>query len=157
MRTLVEKTGSRPGLAIALLSGSYTEPEDLLREGFVDALRARRVEAEVVMAGTRAAYFADGSVVDRIRYSVLLPLRARGFQRIWIAGISLGALATLCHAARHEGEAERRVLLSPYHGTREVLSEIAAAGGIGSRKGARAARPWNAGTARATASSRDSG
>src|SRR6185369_4851975 len=132
MRTLVEATGPRPRLAIVLLSGSYTEPEDFLREGFVDALRARGVEAEVVMAGVRAAYFADASVVDRIRESVLLPLQARGFGRTWIAGISLGALAALCHAARHEDEAERRVLLSPYPGTREVWGEIAAAGGLAS-------------------------
>jgi len=132
MRTLVEATGPRPSLAIVLLSGSYAEPEDFLREGFVDALRARGVEAEVVMAGVRAAYFADASVVDRIRESVLLPLQARGFGRTWIAGISLGALAALCHAARHEDEAERRVLLSPYPGTREVWGEIAAAGGLAS-------------------------
>jgi pimeloyl-ACP methyl ester carboxylesterase len=132
MRTLVEKTGERPGLAIALLSGSYTEPEDFVREGFVEAVRGRRIEAELVLAGVRAAYFADGSVVDRIRAAVLQPLRARGFDRIWIAGISLGALAALCHAARHEEEAERRVLLSPYPGTRDVLREIAAAGGLAS-------------------------
>jgi pimeloyl-ACP methyl ester carboxylesterase len=132
MRTLVDKTGPRPGLAIVLLSGSYAQPEDFVREGFVDTLRARGIEAEVVMAPTRAAYFADGSVVDRIRESVLQPLQTRGMRRIWIAGISLGALATLCHAARHEIEAERRVLLSPYPGTREVLREIAAAGGLAS-------------------------
>ncbi|HWH41973.1 MAG TPA: alpha/beta hydrolase-fold protein [Usitatibacter sp.] len=132
MRTLVEATGPRPRLAIVLLSGAYAEPEDFLREGFVDALRARGVEAEVVMAGVRVAHFADGSVVDRIRDSVLGPVKARGFTRIWIAGISLGALATLCHAARHEDEAERRLLLSPYPGTREVWCEIAAAGGLAS-------------------------
>ena len=132
MRTLVEKTGTRPGLAIALLSGSYTEPEDLAREGFVDAVRRRGLAAEIVMAGVRAAHFADGSVVERLRADVLQPLRGRGFQRVWVAGISLGALAALCHAARHEDEAERRVLLSPYPGTREVLREVAAAGGLAS-------------------------
>ncbi|HET7402809.1 MAG TPA: alpha/beta hydrolase-fold protein [Usitatibacter sp.] len=132
MRTRVEATGARPRMAIVLLSPACAQPEDFQREGFVDALRARGVEAEVVMAGVRVAYFADGSIVDRLRESVLLPLAARGFARTWIAGISLGALATLCHAARHEDEAERRVLLSPYPGTREVWCEIADAGGLAS-------------------------
>lgn len=129
MRTLVEKTGPETGVAIALLSGSYIEPEDFVREGFIDAVRDRGIAAEVVAAGVRAAYFSDGSIVACVREAVVAPLRARG-RRIWIAGISIGAMAALAHAARHEDEAERRVLLSPYPGTRDVLLEIDAAGGL---------------------------
>lgn len=130
MRTLVEKTGPRPGMAIALLSGSYSEPEDFVREGFIEAVRERGLAADIVVAGVRAAYFADGTVVDRIRETVLAPLRSRGHEHPWVVGVSIGALAALCHAARHEGEAGRRVLISPYPGTREVLREIDAAGGL---------------------------
>jgi len=131
MRTLFENTGTGRDLAIVLLSGSYMEPEDFVREGFVDALRRRGLEAQVVMAGVRAAHFSDGSVVDRLRAHALAPLEAQGVRDIWIAGISIGALAALCHAARHEAQARRRVLLSPYPGTRDVLLEIEQAGGLG--------------------------
>jgi len=82
-------------------------------------------------ARVRAAWFADGSIVQRIRQSVVMPARARGHSRIWLAGISLGGLAALCYAARHEADIEGIVLISPYPATRDVLREMEAAGGLG--------------------------
>jgi pimeloyl-ACP methyl ester carboxylesterase len=131
MRTLVDAVpGARSPLLLALLAGSFSEPADFVREGFDRAVRKHGIEAEIVMADMRMAYFADGSVVQRIRDAVVLPARSRGAERIWLAGISLGALAALCYAARHEGDLEGMLLMSPYPGTRDVLREIDAAGGL---------------------------
>lgn len=130
MRTLVRRTGNRSPLAIVLLSGAYGSPEDFVREGFVEAVRSRRVEAEIVMAQVRAAHFSDASVVQRIEAAAVAPARERGARRIWLAGISLGALAALAYAARHGGGLERLALISPYPGSRELLREIEAAGGL---------------------------
>jgi pimeloyl-ACP methyl ester carboxylesterase len=136
MRTLVEKAvpGARPKLLIALLCGTYSEPEDLAREGFASAVGAHGIDAEIALAQMRAAWFADGSVVRRIRESVVEPARARGIERIWLGGISLGALACLCYAARHESDLDGIVLISPYPATREVLREMDEAGGLGQWK-----------------------
>lgn len=130
MRTRVAFTANRPALALALLSGSYTAPEDFEREGFVAAVQARGIEAQVVMAEVRASDVADGSVLRSIGEDVIEPARARGARRIWLAGVSLGALAALGYAWRHAAELERIALLSPYPGTRELLGEIDAAGGL---------------------------
>ena len=133
MRTLLHP--ARPdrhcGLLLALLSGTYSRPEDFVREGFPAALTAAGIEADLVMAEMRAAWFADGSIVRRIRESVVEPAHARGTGRIWLAGVSLGALASLCYAARHEKDIEGIVLISPYPATREVLREMDEAGGLG--------------------------
>jgi pimeloyl-ACP methyl ester carboxylesterase len=133
MRTLVQKAvpGTHSPLLIALLCGSYSEPEDLAREGFAAAVAAHGIDAEIVLAQMRAAWFADGSVVRRIREAIVAPARARGIERIWLGGISLGALACLCYAARHEEDLDGIVLISPYPATREVLREMDAAGGLG--------------------------
>ena len=133
MRTLVQKAvpGTRTTLLVAMLCGSYTEPEDLAREGFAAAVAAHGIDAEIVLAQMSAAWFADGSVVRRIRESIVVPARARGIERIWLGGISLGALACLCYAARHEADLDGIVLISPYPATREVLREMDAAGGLG--------------------------
>lgn len=132
MRTLIDTVAFEPdpGLLIVLLTGTYGEPEHFVREGFPSAVRERGIAAEIAMAATPAARFADGSIVDSLHDEVIRPARARGRRRIWIAGISLGALAALAYAARHEAEAEGLVLLSPYPGTREVLREIDDAGGL---------------------------
>ena len=136
MRTLIHRPtrDDRTQLLIALLSGTYSEPEDFVREGFPDAVSDNGIDAEVLMAPVRAAWFADGSIVRRIRDSVVLPAQRRGRSRIWLCGISLGGLAALSYAARHETDIEGIVLISPYPATRDVLREMDAAGGVGQWK-----------------------
>ena len=131
MRTIVHSAGSGTSLSLALLTGTYSEPEDFVREGFPAAVTGHGIDAEIVMAEVRAAWFADGSVVERIREHVVLPALQRGRSRIWFAGISLGGLAALSYAARHESEVAGIVLISPYPATRDVLNEMEAAGGPG--------------------------
>jgi len=121
--------GRRPAVVLALLAGSLSAPEDLVREGFPEAVKAHGIDAELVMGETRAAWFADGSMVGRIEDAVVAPAREAGHKRIWLAGISLGGLAAICYAARHEIELEGLALISPYPATREVLRELEAAGG----------------------------
>lgn len=132
MRTITEtaRGGARPALMMALLTGTYSQPEDFVREGFPQALHAHGIEAELVMAEVRAAWVADGSIVDRIEESVVAPGRSRGHSRIWLAGISLGGLAALAYAARHARALEGIALIAPYPATREVLREVDAAGGL---------------------------
>ncbi len=130
MRTLIHETAQRPRVAIALLAGTYAEPGDFAREGFLAALDARGIAARVVMAQVSAAYFADASVVERIEEEVVARARGTGREPLWLAGISLGALAALCYTARHEPRVARLALLSPYPGTRELLRAIDAAGGL---------------------------
>ena len=132
MRTILQRAQVPDGapVLLAFLSGTYSDPEDFIREGFPDALRDHGIDAEVVLVEMRAAWFADGSVVQRLREAVVLPAQARGRSRIWFAGISLGALAALSYAARHENDIEGIVLISPYPATREVLREMDEAGGL---------------------------
>lgn len=131
MRTLFDAVpGTSATVLLALLSGTFTQPEDFIREGFVAAVRGRGIRADIAMAEVRMAYFADGSVVERLQEAVVAPARARGNTHIWFAGISLGALAALAFAARHPGELEGIVLMSPYPGTRPLLREIEADGGL---------------------------
>lgn len=131
MRTLLQTAGnSAAPTLLALLSGSYSEPEDFVGAGFPAALREHAVHADVAMVGMRAAWFADGTVVNRIRESVVAPAKARGNTSIWLAGISLGGLAALSYAARHEEDVSGILLISPYPATRDVLREVDAAGGL---------------------------
>ena len=136
MRTLTdgEPARGRHAILIALLSGTYSEPEDFVREGFPEAVRAHGIDADLVMAEVRAAWFADGSIVRRISESVVQPAKARGHERVWLAGVSLGGLAALSYAARHEEDVAGIVLISPYPATRDVLREMEAAGGLGEWK-----------------------
>jgi len=124
VRTIVQAGSSASALLLALLSGTYCEPEDFIRHGFTALVRQHRIDAELVMAETRASWFADGTIVERIRTVVIQPARERGRSRIWLAGISLGGLAALCYAARHASDIEGILLISPYPATRPLLREL---------------------------------
>jgi pimeloyl-ACP methyl ester carboxylesterase len=124
MRTIVQAVPSRSAPLLALLSGTYTEPEDFVREGFPAAVHDHGIDAELVMAGLRASWFADGTVVERIREAVVVPAQERGRSRIWLVGVSLGGLAALCYAARHKRDVAGILLISPYPATRPVLREM---------------------------------
>ena len=124
MRTIVQAGSSSSAPLLALLSGTFCEPEDFVRYGFPAVMREHRIGAELVMAETRASWFADGTIVERIRDAVILPARERGRSRIWLAGISLGGLAALCYAARHACEIEGILLIAPYPATRVLLREM---------------------------------
>jgi pimeloyl-ACP methyl ester carboxylesterase len=130
MRILIDPaTEPSSALLLVLLTGTFGEPEDFVREGFAAAARERGIGAEIAMVGTRASKVVDGTVVGELRRELVAPARARGRTRLWLAGISLGGTAALAYASRHEPEVEGLVLLSPYPGTRDVLREIAGAGG----------------------------
>ena len=121
--------GARRAAHLVLLSGGFIHAEDFVREGFVERLRERGIDCPVTIGEVRMAYFADGSIAPRVK-ALVDGARAEGTQRIWIAGISLGGLAALCHAAREPEGIAGLALLSPYPGTRLVLREIDAAGGL---------------------------
>ena len=122
MRTLVHAGApDAPHRLLALLPGSYSEPEDFMRHGFVEAAVSHRIADEIVAVELRAAWFADGSIVERLVEHLVRPARARGYEQVAIAGISIGALSALAFAARHESDVESLVLIAPYPCARDVL------------------------------------
>ncbi len=131
MELLTDHAGctTRAPVLLAMLPGAYSEPADFRVHGFVAAVRSRGLAADIVMADAHIGYFGDRSVIRRIREDIVLPARAAGYAQVWLVGISLGGLSALGYAARHGDEIGGAVVIAPYPGSREVLREIAAAGG----------------------------
>ena len=113
---------------LVMLPGAYSLPGEFVTEGLVDDLRRRRLPVDVVIAGAGIDHYIEGRVLERLRDEVIAPARARGVQRVWLLGISLGGLFALGHAARH-GAVDGVLALAPYLGRRTLLAEIARAGG----------------------------
>lgn len=112
---------------LVLLPGAHMALEELQREGFVAAVRQRGLAVDVVLADTHLGYVYDGSLFERLHQDVIEPARAQGWQRIWLAGISLGGYAAMGYAQRHPGLVEGVVTLAPYLGRQPLVQEIAAA------------------------------
>lgn len=116
-------------LLLVFLPGANMAPRELVDEGFVAAVRRRRLAVDLVLPDANLGYVRDRSVLGRLHDEVIAPARARGYRRIWLAGISLGGYLALLYAQRHPGEVEGIVALAPYLGRDALLQEIADAGG----------------------------
>jgi pimeloyl-ACP methyl ester carboxylesterase len=101
---------------LVMLPGAYSTPDEFVHEGFVDALRQRRVPVDVVIAGATVDHYVEGKVLDRLHDELIAPARARGVQQVWLLGISLGGLFAMAYAARHPGQVSGVLALAPYLG-----------------------------------------
>ncbi len=121
--------GTQAPVLMVLLPGANMAAQELVDEGFVQALRQRRLAVDVLVVGAGLEYVYDGSLIRRLHDDVLQPWRERGYRRVWLAGISLGGFAAMAYALQHPGRIEGIVALAPYLGRRPLVREVAAAGG----------------------------
>ena len=102
MRTLAlapARGGSRT--LIVLLPGRRDRPEDFVRYGFAEAAAGAGVKAEMIAVDAPLSYYYKKTILVRLREDVIAPARARGVERIWIAGISVGGTGAMLYAAEH--------------------------------------------------------
>lgn len=131
MRTLVQPAPCGPAdTLVVMLPGTHSLPEEFLREGFVRTLRERQVAADVVLVDAHTGYYQSRTIIDRLHADVIEPARARGVRRVWIVGISLGAVGAMLYADEHPKALDGVVLLAPFLGTRLTALEIENAGGL---------------------------
>ncbi len=114
---------------LVLLPGAHMAPQEMLDQGLVQAVRQRRLAVDVLVADAHLGYIYDGSLLRRVHDEVIAPARARGVQRIWLAGISLGGYVAMGVALRYPGLIEGIVALAPYLGRRPLVQAVDAAGG----------------------------
>ncbi|KQP17668.1 alpha/beta fold hydrolase [Pseudorhodoferax sp. Leaf267] len=121
---------ARADTLLVLLPGSYSLPEEFEREGFIDAVRAQRLAADLLLVDAHVGYYHQRSIVDRLQADVVAPARAQGYRQVWLAGISIGGLGAMLYAEARPGEVDGLVVLAPYLGTHLVAKDIANAGGL---------------------------
>jgi enterochelin esterase-like enzyme len=114
---------------LVLLPGRGDDVKSFAEHGFVDDLRAAGASMDVIAVDARIGYYMKETIVDRLWTDVLEPARRRGYQQIWIAGISMGGLGTLAVASTIPRAADRLILLAPYVGPSSLIKDIEAAGG----------------------------
>ncbi len=114
---------------LVLLPPAFGTPGDFFEHGFIAAIRERGLPVDVIAAGAIADHYLDQSVVARLHAEVIEPARARGYERVWLGGISIGGFGSLLYRARHDA-VEGMLLLAPYLGSRPVLNVVVRAGGL---------------------------
>lgn len=115
---------------IVLLPGAYMTPEDYLAAGFFNAVAASGLALDVITVAFDLESISAGEALPALQEHILTPARGQGYRRIWLGGISLGGLLSLCHVADNPGCVDGLCLLAPYPGSRLTINAIDRAGGL---------------------------
>jgi pimeloyl-ACP methyl ester carboxylesterase len=132
MRT-VYFTPSEPGVNKCLfvfLPGRRDDPESFKREGFIEAVREAKLAVDMIGVDAHMGYYLKGIFPARLREDVIIPAKEKGYDQIWLIGISLGGLGALWYDGRYPGDLAGLVAIAPYLGEAETSREISLAGGL---------------------------
>lgn len=117
---------------LVMVPGAYFRPGDFADHGFLAALRQHATPVDAVVAELPDDRYLDGGVAPWLHAEIVTPALASGYRRLWLLGISLGAMGALLYAQAHPAAIEGIILLAPFLGTRGLIAEVRAAGGLAS-------------------------
>src|SRR5579859_6741965 len=117
--------------AVVFLPGFGDDEKTFDEHGFVADLRARALSVDTVSAAATFGYYYKRTIVTRLREDVFAPVLARGYEQVWIVGISMGGLGAVLLSRDRAPRIAGLLLLAPYLGGDAIQREITAAGGLG--------------------------
>jgi pimeloyl-ACP methyl ester carboxylesterase len=117
-------------ILLLMLPGAKNTPQQLVENGFIRALRERNLPVDALALDAHVDLYLERGRVEQVLHHALDEVRARGYRRIWVLGISLGGSGAMICAAQRAPEIEGLFLLAPFLGTRGLIAEVQAAGGL---------------------------
>lgn len=113
---------------LVMLPGRGDRAADYAAHGFLEALQKRPLAVDAVVPDAVVGYYARRTLIERLRDDVVEPARRKGYEQVWVLGISMGGLGSLLYAKEQPG-VTGVMLLAPFLGDADVLEEIEKAGG----------------------------
>jgi pimeloyl-ACP methyl ester carboxylesterase len=117
-------------ILLLMLPGARNTPQQLVDNGFIRALRERNLPVDALALDAHVDLYLDRADIEGLLHRTLDEVRAHGYRRIWLLGISLGGSGAMICATQRAPEIEGVFLLAPFLGTRGLIAEVAAAGGL---------------------------
>lgn len=119
--------GDRSDTLVVMLPGIRDSAEQFFVADFVDAAAE---PFDVLVVEPQVKHYVRGTLVERLHEDVIAPARARGYDEIWLLGVSIGGFGSLLYAAEFPADIQGVVLLAPYLGGRRLPRAIEEAGGL---------------------------
>jgi hypothetical protein len=115
---------------IVFLPGAREVPQDLITEGFVKQVRDRNIDADIQVIDSHIGYFLKRTFDVRIRDDIINPARQRGYEQIWLAGISLGGFGSLMYPMIYPEGIDGIIAMAPYIADNHIWKEVTEGGGL---------------------------
>lgn len=116
---------------VIFLPGRGGNINDFEDEGFVRITREHGLYADMVSVGMHFGYYADRSIIKRLKQDVIEPAKTHGYKHFWLVGVSMGGLGALLYTRAYSEDVTGLLLIAPFLGDRPVIEEITGVGGLG--------------------------
>ena len=123
------KSGAKERL-IVFMRGMGGNHRSFEKEGLVADICDRMPPFDVVAPNAHYGYYADRSLMRRMKEDVIDPAHAQGYKQIWLIGFSMGGLGALLYTIDHPEDVQGIYLVAPFLGYPSLLKEIEKAGGV---------------------------
>ncbi len=117
-------------VALIMLPGAKNTPQQLVEHGFIRAMRERGLPVDAIALNAHSDYYLERGIIERLLHAALDEIKAQGYRRIWLMGISLGGLGSMLCATQRTADIEGVLLLAPFLATRGIIAEVKRAGGL---------------------------
>jgi pimeloyl-ACP methyl ester carboxylesterase len=114
---------------MVLLPGAYMAASDIVENGVFESVERHRLALDLCVPDLGLDAVSTGEALPAVQRSILEPARAN-YRRVWLGGISLGGLLSLCQKADHPATVDGLCLIAPYPGSRLTTRAIENAGGL---------------------------
>lgn len=121
---------ARRSCLIVFMPGMLDTPDDYVSHGFFADARAASTRCDLVAADAHFGYYRDGSVRRRVTEDILRVAEGRGYEEIWMVGISMGGMGSLLVTQVNDARIRGVVLLAPFLGDPALVQSIEEAGGL---------------------------
>ncbi len=115
---------------VVMLPGRGDSLQGLADTGIAGIIQQAWPDADVLLTGLTMPFYQQGRAVQRLHDEVIEPARGKGYQQVWLAGISLGGMGTLLYDSEYPDQIDGLLLLSPYLGEDAIQQQIRQAGGL---------------------------
>lgn len=83
-------SGRKNRCLLVLLPGREGSAKIFKEEGFIREVRKEGLRVDMVAVEAHLGYYANRSIVTRLKEDVIEPAKSAGYEQIWLAGISMG-------------------------------------------------------------------
>lgn len=115
---------------VIFVPGFLDGPDTYREHGFPDDLLGSGAECDSVAVDLHMRYYAEPGVSEVLWEDIVSPAISRGYEEIWLVGISMGGLGTTLTARAHPEAIDGVILLSPFLGDPGVAQQVDEAGGL---------------------------
>lgn len=115
---------------VVFLPGAGDSAAHFEQHGFVDAMKRSGLSVDLIATDATLGYYMKGVMPERLEADVMQAARAKGYEQLWVIGMSMGGMGTLLYSHEHVDTVTGILMLAPFLGDRALTDEIKAAGGL---------------------------